>query len=124
MNKRPKSAKSKDRLTPFLEKYRNRLAARYAQGKVLDLGCGPAPVMQHLSPDQEYVGVDKNRQLIDELQSSANRANARFYCDTIGDFIRNTDEIFDTILMIALIDPNKGSSEGLLSLSYSSAISE
>ena len=104
MKARENNKKHRNILGPFLEKHRNRLAARYARGKILDLGCGPARILQYLEPDQDYVGVDIKRELVERLQSSVTRENTRFYSADIKDFIQDMDETFDTILMIAFIE--------------------
>ncbi len=104
MNQPPRKTKRKNILGPFMERHRNRLAAEHARGKVLDLGCGPSPILAYLDPDQPYVGVDSKRELIERLQSSAGRADARFYCADVDDFLNEMEETFDTILMIALIE--------------------
>ena len=104
MNPPHKKSEQKNLLGPYLERRRNRLAAAYAAGKVLDLGCGPSPILAYLDPEQPYVGVDIKRELIERLQSSTRRADTRFYCADIKDYVEKTGETFDTIFMIALIE--------------------
>ena len=69
--------------------------------RVLDLGCGPADVLEHL-PDLRYVGVDLSE---DYIQTARARHGARghFMCCDVADLPEEFAGPYDRILALGLL---------------------
>lgn len=75
---------------------------RPARGqRVLDIGCGPADVLEHF-PDVEYFGVDLSPKYIEAAQSRfGNRGN--FLCMDAAEFVVNEPGSFDIVMANGLL---------------------
>ena len=91
-------------LTDWLRDKRNRLAAGYARGDILDLGCGSADILRFLDSRGTYVGIDNHLGLIGWLQSRDDIPDADFHCLDLDDLDEAIQGRFDTILLVAVIE--------------------
>jgi len=90
-------------LSSYLRNRRTKKVRPYLRGDILDIGCGPAPVMQFISTAQRYVGIEIDRKLIEELTKKFPKCD--FYCCNVDNHdlpLKSTK--FDTILLIAVIE--------------------
>ncbi len=91
-------------LTPYLKGRRNRIAARFAHGDILDLGCGSADILAYIEKHGIYVGVDNNREMMEGLSSEGNTTEASFIFRDLDDGGLNLPNAFDTVFLIAVIE--------------------
>lgn len=68
--------------------------------RVLDLGCGPAEILNVLSPQINYTGIDASENYISAAQK--NFPNQNFVCTTFDNKTKLNGE-FDVVLAIGLI---------------------
>lgn len=90
------------RMNYFLGRWRARKAAPYADGKILDAGCGIGIILEYLPPHVDYVGVDLNPNHIQYL--STKRPSCRAYCMDIQEELPEGEAPFDTIINLAVIE--------------------
>lgn len=88
-------------LSAYLHKRRTNIVEPYLKGNILDIGCGPADLIQFLDEDQHYVGIDLNKNLV--LQLRKQYPQYEFYERSLEEGI-DLNRQFDTITMIALIE--------------------
>lgn len=96
-------------LSPFLEKARNRQVVKWIgpRDRVLDIGCGRAPLLDHLirahGDDVPYVGVDINPQVI---ASNGHRYPSQSFVTRDLYQLRGAFEpgTFDRICLVAVIE--------------------
>lgn len=98
----------------YLRKKRSLMASKFSSGVVLDVGCGPAEIVNYFPKEKniKYVGIDTNKTEIDNLNSKYQLQ--RFFVvdvDTQSFPTPVTDLKFDTVLLLAVIEhlkcPNK-----------------
>jgi SAM-dependent methyltransferase len=90
-------------LTSWLEQKRLQLAAPYARGRILDLGCGYAPFIKYFHPNPDnYIGVEKNPLVFDWL-STHYPAYTFVLSDLDGDRLPDLPPC-DVILSLALVE--------------------
>jgi len=74
----------------------------YLQGSVLDIGCGRANLLEHISPEQEYVGVDRDANIFQWLLK--NHPAREFHLLNLNKQNLALGRKFDTIVMAATIE--------------------
>lgn len=72
--------------------------------RILDIGCGPSQILDHLDTYGSYTGVDENNDHIDYAARKYNgRSNTRFLCGNVLETeIPETDK-FDRVLMLGFM---------------------
>lgn len=90
-------------LSAYIRDQRLEKVASYIEGNVLDLGCGPALIMErHNAKIQNYVGVERRKEIVESL--SKKYPKAKFYDLNLDHDKFYFDIKFNTILMTALIE--------------------
>jgi SAM-dependent methyltransferase len=89
-------------LSPLLQKRRHEAVKPFLRGDILDLGCGHAEIISLLSEHQTYVGVEGDPDIFNWLKS--NFPGFEFYLRDLNWDELNLNRIFDTILMVAIIE--------------------
>ena len=74
----------------------------YLQGSVLDIGCGLATLLEYISPEQVYVGIDRGPLLYQWLLK--NRPGHEFHRVDVDTEVLDLGRKFDSILMLAVIE--------------------
>ena len=69
--------------------------------KILDIGCGPASILNHLN-DVQYSGIDISDKYIKTAQQTFG-SKGTFYCASVDDFPTFSDTKFDRILLIGVL---------------------
>ena len=69
--------------------------------KILDIGCGPASILNHLN-DVQYYGIDISDKYIKTAQQTFG-SKGTFYCASVDDFPTFSDAKFDRILLIGVL---------------------
>jgi len=69
--------------------------------KILDIGCGPAAILNHLH-DVQYSGIDISEKYIKSAQQTFGRKGT-FYCASVDNFPTLSDTKFDRILLIGVL---------------------
>lgn len=95
--------------------FQNLLGARRAQrmliaeyirpnrgDQILDVGCGPADILNFLPPDVRYVGVDRSRTYI-EAARRRHGARASFYVGDAQNINISQDNSFQRVLALGLL---------------------
>ena len=90
-------------LSPLLAFLRARAVARHLAGpRVLDCGCGMAPLLRFLRWDQTYVGVDRNVSLVQSLRLS--HPARIFHCVDLNFLELPEPREVDTIVLAAVVE--------------------
>ena len=89
-------------LTRFLSQQRFRQVRPYLQGSVLDIGCGYANLLEHISPVQVYVGIESVSQIYQWLLK--NHPDREFHLVDIDSQDLDLGRKFDTIVMLAVVE--------------------
>lgn len=69
--------------------------------KILDIGCGPASILNHLN-DVQYSGIDISEKYIQTAQQTFG-SKGTFYCASVDSFPTLSDTKFDRILLIGVL---------------------
>ena len=69
--------------------------------KILDIGCGPASILNHLN-DVQYSGIDISDKYIKTARQTFG-SKGTFYCVSVDDFPTFSDTKFDRILLIGVL---------------------
>ena len=69
--------------------------------KILDIGCGPASILNHLN-DVQYVGIDLSETYIKTAQKTFG-SKGTFYCASVDNFPTLSDIKFDRILLLGVL---------------------
>jgi SAM-dependent methyltransferase len=83
-------------LSPYLRRKRIQAVIPYLQGRVLDFGCGTGLLCSVIDPDK-YLGVE-----VDE--ASLQKASDMFPTYTFSRSLPNSQERFDTVVSLAVIE--------------------
>ena len=70
--------------------------------RILDLGCGPAKVLEFLPAGVDYVGVDGNARYIESAKKKYG-SRARFICSEFQNFILTEQGSFDVVLALGVL---------------------
>ncbi len=90
-------------LSAYLKRKRAATSGKYIQGTVLELGCGDAAtIQQYASEITRYVGIDHNRELVEQLR--VNYPQHQFYAMDLDSDTLPPNGKFDTILALAVIE--------------------
>jgi SAM-dependent methyltransferase len=73
-----------------------------AEDRILDIGCGPADVLEFLPPGVHYVGVDHNPRYI-ETASSNYGSVGTFHCEEVRDFLVSEPRSFDLVIATGIV---------------------
>lgn len=68
---------------------------------VLDLGCGPADILQYLPPNTDYLGVDENDSYLN--YATTKHPSARFEFGRIEDQRKEWKGQFDLVLLLGVL---------------------
>lgn len=94
-------------MRPLLSNYavnrRWRVVAPYVRGSVLDVGCGYTYLPDRLAPDQRYVGIDAVAGAV-RLSQQRYPQHTFFQRDMGREPLQLDDRLFDTILMMAVLE--------------------
>lgn len=91
------------KLSGMLSGWRHRMVVPYVKGRVLDIGCGNAMMLQkHHSNIDRYVGVEFSPARVERLAEQF--PEATFISRDLDRQPLALDERFDTILLIAVIE--------------------
>ena len=72
--------------------------------RILDLGCGTAEILDSISGEKAYVGIDYNKKYIESASSKyKERITARFVCTDLNTYAKKCEEKFDLVLMIGVL---------------------
>lgn len=74
----------------------------FKRARILDIGCGPGSMLQHLPRDIEYVGVDQSPEYIKYASSKFN-GHAKFFCNDVQEIDINKAGQFDIVIAIGLV---------------------
>ena len=69
--------------------------------KILDIGCGPASILNHLN-DVQYVGIDLSETYIETARKTFG-SKGTFYCASVDNFPTLSDIKFDRILLLGVL---------------------
>lgn len=83
------------KLSPWLRSRRVEAVRPFLKGKVLDVGCGAGYLAQFLLPEN-YIGIDVDEEVLKKARQDY--PLARFQKE------RPNDELFDTIVLLAVIE--------------------
>jgi len=90
------------RLSKYLKHVRIAKVLACIQGSVLDIGCGDAPILDHLGRIEVYCGVELCAELV---ESAARRyPEHTFLCLDMDEDRIEIEQRFDTVLMVAFIE--------------------
>ena len=90
-------------ISPLLEVLRTGKAASWVKGqRVLDCGCGRAKILQMLSREIHYTGLDRDPDMADHLRRR--HPNGCFLCMDVELEDLATNEQFDCLLMTAILE--------------------
>ena len=91
----------------LLMKERNRQVLKFLREgkKILELGCGSAPLIKTLRKNQTYTGIDLNKKLIRTLKKKYPKH--KFYAYNLEKDQVKLKEKYDCILLIAFIEHMK-----------------
>lgn len=71
--------------------------------RILDIGCGPANMVEFLPENVDYVGFDDSEEYIKNAKKKFhNSKNYSFFCERV-DFAKDFDEEFDIIMANAVL---------------------
>lgn len=74
--------------------------------KILDIGCGPADILEYLPEHAEYTGIDNNRNYIDSAKNRFNK-RGKFFCEEISaELLKNTiieTDSFNVVLAFGIL---------------------
>lgn len=68
----------------FMKRYVREFICPFPDARILDIGCGTAPVLKYLPTNIEYVGYDLNPHYIEDA-SKKYKGRGKFYCERISD---------------------------------------
>lgn len=80
----------------FRQFYVNQFIRPKIGDSILDIGCGPADILEHL-PDVNYIGFDINAAYIDSAKKKFCR-KGDFFCDRVSEAIIDEHKSFDIVL--------------------------
>jgi 2-polyprenyl-3-methyl-5-hydroxy-6-metoxy-1,4-benzoquinol methylase len=86
----------------FLRRQRYQKVLPYLQGSILDIGCGRACLLDYISPEQVYVGVDRGPHIYQWLLK--NRPGREFHQVDLDKEDLDLGQKFDTVVMLAVIE--------------------
>jgi SAM-dependent methyltransferase len=89
-------------LTEVIAKHRLKVIAPYVRGSILDLGCGISRIVDFLSIDQVYIGVDDSHVVLEWMMQ--NRPQYRYLQVDLDNDPLCLNRCFDTILMLAVVE--------------------
>ncbi|RMD58309.1 class I SAM-dependent methyltransferase [Candidatus Woesearchaeota archaeon] len=90
-------------LSNWLRKKRTRITFPYVEGSVLDIGCGPASILEACKDKiDSYVGFEYDESLVKQLNSKF--PYARFFQKDLEEDKFELDCKFDRILLVAVIE--------------------
>src|SRR6267154_795600 len=92
------------RLSPFLERQRITQALRFIppNSDILDVGCGRAKLLSHLSSVHTYVGLDVLDEVVEENRKQY--PQHRFFRIDVEQGILPTEGKFNIIIMLAIVE--------------------
>ena len=70
--------------------------------RVLDIGCGPANMVEYLPENVDYVGFDDSKKYIQSAKKKFPQQNYSFFAKRVN-FAQNFDEKFDIIMANAIL---------------------
>src|SRR5688572_6549695 len=80
--------------------------------RILDIGCGPGTILDHLPEDVDYVGYDLNPKYIEEARRR-HPGRGRFFCARVED-VPDEPGGFDLVLAVAILHHLEDSEAGRL----------
>ena len=79
------------------ERYSREYIRATAGARVLDIGCGPADILEYLPRDVDYTGFDTSPQYIESAKARF-ASRGRFFCADVGTRVGQTGRNFDIVL--------------------------
>lgn len=70
--------------------------------RILDLGCGPAAILEYLPETTHYVGVDMSRKYIDDARAKYGDRGV-FHCLPLNEVVKVGQADFDMVLGLGLL---------------------
>lgn len=70
--------------------------------RIIDIGCGPANMVEYLPKDIDYVGFDDSKTYIENAKKKFPQSNYTFFCERVN-FAKDFDEKFDIIMANAIL---------------------
>lgn len=86
----------------FMKKYVNDYICPFPGAKILDVGCGTAPVLKYLPENIEYIGYDSNPLYIKNAEIKYKNRGV-FYCQSTSEYSNIDLESFDIVLAGAIL---------------------
>jgi 2-polyprenyl-3-methyl-5-hydroxy-6-metoxy-1,4-benzoquinol methylase len=103
-------------LSPLIEEIRLKMISRWISGKrILDVGCGSAELLNLLSRDCNYVGIDLVPEII--RKNRVNFPKAEFFCLNIEKENPPLAGKFDSIIIAAILEHLRDPKQVLTKLS-------
>ena len=90
---------SKSKLDSFVNGY----VSPFEKCKILDIGCGPAKILEYYPKNIEYVGIDINENYIKNARDTYGGDKRTFLCGTVDDINNQEFSQFDIITCLGVL---------------------
>lgn len=90
---------SKTKVQAFVDNY----IKPFDNCKILDIGCGPAKILEYYPKNIEYVGIDINEDYINNARNTYSSEKRTFLCGTVDDLNQYELPQFDIITCLGVL---------------------
>lgn len=90
---------SKKKMKCFVDNY----IRPFDNCKILDIGCGPARILEYYPNNIEYVGIDINEDYINNARNTYGSDKRTFLCSTVDDINQLEFSQFDIITCLGVL---------------------